>query len=130
MLVTGEVGAGKTFAANAMSAVHRVSRGIPRLINIICDNALRLGYARKNYTVSYAGVAEVVKDLAVSDPRLLPPRAAGTCSCASREQPCARDLSRTFAQEALPLPHETCDRSASRFLWPVPAGLVLPGSAR
>ena len=72
MLVTGEVGAGKTFVANAMSAVHRVSRGIPRLVNIVCDNALLLGYARKDYTVNSAGVAAVVKDLAVSDPRLLP----------------------------------------------------------
>jgi general secretion pathway protein A len=60
------------FTPNAMSAVHRVSRGIPRLINIVCDNALLLGYAKKNYTVNSAEVAEAAKDLAVSDPRLLP----------------------------------------------------------
>jgi len=69
--VTGEVGAGKTFVANAMAAVHRVSRGIPRLINIVCDNALLLGYATKKHTVDSSRVAEVVKDLATSDPRLL-----------------------------------------------------------
>ena len=68
----GEVGAAKTFVANAMAAVHRLSRGIPRLVNIICDNALLLGYAGKKYTVNPSRVAEVVKDLATSDPRLLP----------------------------------------------------------
>ena len=60
------------FTPNAMAAVHQLSRGIPRLINIICDNALLLSFAGKKYTVNSSRVAEVVKDLATSDPRLLP----------------------------------------------------------
>jgi hypothetical protein len=55
-----------------LAAIHLLSRGILRLINIICDNALLLGYARKKYTVNSSRVAEVVRDLARSDPRLLP----------------------------------------------------------
>ncbi len=33
------------FAKDAIEAVHRYSRGIPRLINILCDTALVFGYA-------------------------------------------------------------------------------------
>jgi general secretion pathway protein A len=55
-----------------IAAVRRVSRGIPRLINIVCDNALLLGYATKKHTVNSSRAAAVVKDLATSDPRLLP----------------------------------------------------------
>ena len=33
------------FSDNAVGAVHRYSRGIPRLINILCDTALVFGYA-------------------------------------------------------------------------------------
>ena len=40
-------GAGKvSFAPRALAAVHRLSGGIPRLINLICDRALLAGYVR------------------------------------------------------------------------------------
>lgn len=35
------------FAPAAVDAIHRYSRGIPRLINTICENALIIGYARQ-----------------------------------------------------------------------------------
>jgi general secretion pathway protein A len=40
-------GAGKvSFPPRALAAVHRLSGGIPRLINLICDRALLAGYVR------------------------------------------------------------------------------------
>jgi general secretion pathway protein A len=47
-------------------AVHQIafySQGIPRLINIICDNVLINAYARSEATVSAAGIKEVARDL-------------------------------------------------------------------
>jgi general secretion pathway protein A len=60
------------FTSNALSVIHRAAKGIPRLINIICDNALLLGYTKKKPMVNTARVAEVVKDMPSSDPRFRP----------------------------------------------------------
>jgi general secretion pathway protein A len=51
------------FDAQAIAAVHRYSRGVPRLINTICENALINAYARQNRSVTPDIVAEVAKDL-------------------------------------------------------------------
>ena len=39
-------GSSVTFSGRALALVHRVSGGIPRLINLICDRALVAGYRR------------------------------------------------------------------------------------
>src|SRR5262249_22352822 len=39
--------AGKLFSAGAVVAIHRHSRGFPRLVNTICENALIAAYARQ-----------------------------------------------------------------------------------
>jgi hypothetical protein len=52
-----------------VAAVATYSRGIPRLINIICDNALLIAYATSARQIS----AEVIKEVA-NDLRLLPPQ--------------------------------------------------------
>jgi type II secretory pathway predicted ATPase ExeA len=47
-------------------AVHKIavySKGIPRLINVICDNALLLAYAASRKTVSVDMIGEVASDL-------------------------------------------------------------------
>jgi len=46
----------------ALSAVHRYSGGIPRLINTICENVLISGYARKTATITPDVVDEVAAD--------------------------------------------------------------------
>ncbi len=38
----------RVFSGDAIGKVHEFSRGIPRLINIICDNALYEGFVRKS----------------------------------------------------------------------------------
>ena len=51
------------FQADAVALVHRASRGIPRIINLICENALISGYVEQVHRIRAPLVAEVVKDL-------------------------------------------------------------------
>lgn len=54
-------GAGKvTFTPRALAAVHGLSGGIPRLINLICDRALLAGYVRGTRVIE----AEMVRQAA------------------------------------------------------------------
>ncbi|MGH8224648.1 MAG: AAA family ATPase [Gammaproteobacteria bacterium] len=55
---------GRIFGPRAVRAVHRHSRGIPRLINLICDRALMAAYTRGLREVDAAVVAEAVHELA------------------------------------------------------------------
>lgn len=50
------------FSAEAISTVHQCSRGFPRLINTICENALITAYARHQATVTSEIVGEVAKE--------------------------------------------------------------------
>jgi len=51
------------FTPEAISAVHIFSRGIPRMINTICDNALFEAYLMKDRTVSQEVIESVARDL-------------------------------------------------------------------
>ena len=51
------------FSRSALRAIHLHSRGIPRLINTICDNALLLGFVRGTRKITSGIVADVLKDL-------------------------------------------------------------------
>lgn len=55
------------FDEQATQLIHRYSRGIPRLINTICDNALFEGYLLKQSKINLSLVATVVRDLGLSD---------------------------------------------------------------
>jgi general secretion pathway protein A len=60
------------FSEPAIAAIFRHSRGFPRMINTICENALLSGYARRAATISPEVVEEVAQDLrlgVVSAPR-------------------------------------------------------------
>jgi general secretion pathway protein A len=50
--------------------VHRYSRGIPRLINTICENALITGYSRQVAQITPAMVQQVAADLCL-EPALI-----------------------------------------------------------
>lgn len=54
------------FTANAIRAIHDASRGIPRLINTICDNCLFEAFLRRVQTVDSQIVAAVLGDLGIS----------------------------------------------------------------
>jgi len=51
------------FPEESFTAVHRYSRGIPRLINTICENCLISGYSRQSKQITPNIVEEVVCDL-------------------------------------------------------------------
>jgi len=51
------------FTAEAMSDIYAATDGIPRLINILCDNALLVGYAKGGHVIDRPLVAEVIRDM-------------------------------------------------------------------
>jgi general secretion pathway protein A len=61
LLIAGT--AEEIFLPEAVEAIYRASQGIPRLINLVCEHALMLGYVEQARQVSAAMVAEVANDL-------------------------------------------------------------------
>jgi general secretion pathway protein A len=57
---------GDLFASAAERAVYRFSRGIPRVINVLCDNALIVAFSREARRVSAQMVEEAASDLGLS----------------------------------------------------------------
>ena len=51
------------FTPEAARLVHQHSRGIPRLINLICEHALILGYVEQTQEISAAAISSVATDL-------------------------------------------------------------------
>jgi general secretion pathway protein A len=56
------------FKPSAIRLIHGVSGGIPRLINVLCDSALLLGYARDWPTLGRDAIREVASDLDLAAP--------------------------------------------------------------
>lgn len=52
-----------TFSSAAFRAIHRNSRGVPRLINAICDKALLAGYVEDCSHITWHHVRRAVRDL-------------------------------------------------------------------
>ncbi len=57
---------GDAFTASAERAVYRFSRGIPRVVNVLCDNALIVAFSRQSLRVSAQMVEEAAHDLGLS----------------------------------------------------------------
>ena len=51
------------FTQNAIDEIFKYSRGIPRLINILCDNALLVGYATDQSKINNKVIKECIEDL-------------------------------------------------------------------
>jgi len=63
-LVTAGAGNGhKIFPGNTVKSVHQYADGYPRMINILCDNALLLGYSREKRTITPGMIRECYEDL-------------------------------------------------------------------
>jgi general secretion pathway protein A len=54
---------GRLFTERAIKEIYRRSKGTPRIINILCDNALLNGYALDQKSVDDKSVKEAAKDL-------------------------------------------------------------------
>jgi putative secretion ATPase (PEP-CTERM system associated) len=59
------------FPRNATDAIHARSRGVPRIVNVICDAALVFGYAEERRSVDTSLVQDVLAELEVTG--VLPP---------------------------------------------------------
>ncbi|RMD82498.1 MAG: AAA family ATPase [Candidatus Dadabacteria bacterium] len=51
------------FTKAALYKIWRASRGIPRVVNVICDNAMMIAFAEGKKRIGYNVVVEAVKDL-------------------------------------------------------------------
>jgi general secretion pathway protein A len=60
----GKVG----FTGEALAAVHRLSAGVPRLVNLICDRALLAGYVRGSRTITAGMVGQAAEEVAGDGP--------------------------------------------------------------
>ena len=60
------------FAPATLDPIWEFARGIPRLINAVCDNALLVGYALGRQTIDTEVIGEVVSDLGRIDVPIVP----------------------------------------------------------
>ena len=51
------------FAPEAIAEIHAATDGVPRLINVLCDNALLVGYAQGKHCNDSGVIMEVVRDM-------------------------------------------------------------------
>ncbi|HXX49250.1 MAG TPA: hypothetical protein VEN47_13550, partial [Myxococcota bacterium] len=65
LLVAGHA-KGDLFTGSAERAVHRFARGIPRVVNVLCDNALIGAFSRSAERVSAQLVELVASELGLS----------------------------------------------------------------
>ena len=57
------------FTAKALQRVHRLSGGIPRLINLICDRALLAGFSQQTNRITPEMVTDAAQSLDVQTPK-------------------------------------------------------------
>jgi|SRR5215469_796875 len=62
-LASAEPQAAELFGDEAVAVVYRYSRGIPRLINTVCENVLITAYAGQSQVVTVEMVEDVARDL-------------------------------------------------------------------
>jgi general secretion pathway protein A len=71
---------GHLFGPEAIAAVYRHSRGFPRLINTVCENALIIAYARQLPKISVDVVEDVAKEFRLDHASVTEPEGAATPS--------------------------------------------------
>lgn len=60
------------FPEETIGAVHEFSRGIPRLINTLCENALLCGYSKQTKEITVEMIREAAADLHLDQPGVIP----------------------------------------------------------
>lgn len=61
--VAGGAKATYLFPTKALHEAHRFSRGVPRVLNMVCHRALTLGYAKEERTLTLATVRQAIREL-------------------------------------------------------------------
>ena len=59
-------GDGTIFTPNAVESIHMYAGGIPRIVNVLCDNALLTGYALGKKEIDTGIIREVAEDLNIT----------------------------------------------------------------
>jgi general secretion pathway protein A len=62
MVVAGETG-GVSFSRSALKLIHLYSRGLPRLINNLCDRALLIGYGDEQRRISAGTITRAIREM-------------------------------------------------------------------
>lgn len=70
--VAGYTGPG-IFKSAALDEIYRVTGGVPRLVNIVCDGALLLGYSRDDAVLGRHVIREVARDMDLINGRAAQP---------------------------------------------------------
>jgi len=63
LAIAGNGEARVQFSPEATAEVHAATDGIPRLINVLCDNALLVGYAKGQNRIDRAIVSQVLREM-------------------------------------------------------------------
>ncbi len=69
---------GEIFTRSALRAVHEHANGIPRVINVLCDNVLLTAFAKQSVRASAAMVNESASDLGLVTSAATGAKAAST----------------------------------------------------
>jgi general secretion pathway protein A len=56
------------FTSDALATVHRLSAGVPRLVNLICDRSLLAGYVRGSRTITAGMVRQAAEEVGAERP--------------------------------------------------------------
>jgi general secretion pathway protein A len=104
------------FSSEAVEAVHSYSRGIPRVMNLLCEHSLINAYVEQLKPVPARMVEEAARDFLMDEFSAITTRSSVSTNMDSKltvMQPvCAEDLVRTFIRE------ETSSRDARGAKWP------------
>ncbi len=94
---------GRLFSRRALKVIYRASGGIPRLVNVICDKALVLGYGAGAKVIKSRIIKEVLKDWKPFQRPAGPTPRARSRAVLRRRVPTSRPLRRIAAAVALGL---------------------------
>ena len=82
LTIAGADSGKKLFDDEAVAAVYRYSKGVPRLVNTICENSLLSGYAKQQETLTQEIIDNVARDLRLV-PALMDDKGNGQARIAS-----------------------------------------------
>jgi type II secretory pathway predicted ATPase ExeA len=73
------------FTRESISAVYAASKGLPRTVNVVCDNALLGGFAAQVRPINAAFVEEVCRDFDIRTADSEPPSGTGDAAAAASD---------------------------------------------
>ena len=123
-------GAPIEFPREATDAIHARSRGVPRIVNVICDAALVFGYAEERRTIDLTLVQEVLGELEATG--VLPPVGFTnmTESAPHASAPAQATAPAAAVARTTPIAAASVARSPQVMPAPAPAAASLPSPLR